>query len=421
MRPGFRESFSGSETSTDMSLSSTESLSCLRQEPQGEEEALRPFPNTLDPNINGSASYSILGRLGLPQTGAVEVKATNSSTFYVTGSVDRALGDPQDRGPSDRQDHVCGDRRDQAFCDIQGRDSQCYIHAFHRVAVDSSSTQTKVVSALSASQVAAQSSQASDMLAGSRQSSAIGVQGYSLSPMSNRASEEKAETNLLMRWHQLQQSHNAMGGSQTTQMFSRKRRSSKIPVSQSQKQQETKKFVDSSLPRTLPAAAQLEQWGVQLVNGTAMSPPANENWRQLDAAVSAQHMTLPSTLPNVLPSHMTSSHGELTNEVERPRPATAPISGRHARLDVQPCGHQDVLIRSGQLRRSYERIDRIVLTHSQPDLTRLAKLQLAPSMGMMRHNERAGSIESGSSLSFDELTAIGDRWVTVTGVLDGSV
>ncbi|KAK2193653.1 hypothetical protein NP493_9g09000 [Ridgeia piscesae] len=108
---------------------------------------------------------------------------------------------------------------------------------------------------------------------------------------------------------------------------------------------------------------------------------------------------------------MTSSHGELTNEVERPRPATAPISGRHARLDVQPCGHQDVLIRSGQLRRSYERIDRIVLTHSQPDLTRLAKLQLAPSMGMMRHNERAGSIESGSSLSFDELTAIGDSLV----------
>lgn len=64
-QPGFRQSFSGSETSTDVSLSSTENLATWqRQDPQGEET------HQLD-----DGSYSILARLGMPP-GAVESKGS---------------------------------------------------------------------------------------------------------------------------------------------------------------------------------------------------------------------------------------------------------------------------------------------------------------------------------------------------------
>ena len=386
---GFRQSYSGSETSTDMSLSSTENLSScsLRQEPQGE-ETHGLFPNTFDPNINGSDTYSILSRLGMPQS-AVEVKAANSSTFYVTGSVDPAQA--MDRRP----------------------DRDCCIQAFHRMTVDSS-TQAKVVSAHSASQVAAQSKPASQLALSQHHPDISDDHGYSLSS-SQPKKKSAEEASLLMRWHQQQQSNKAVGASQTTQIVSRNERSSKLPVHQPHKQLQTKLFVDSSLPCHCTSETQLEEWGVHMVKGTAVSTPANENWRQLDAAVSAstQHLTLPATLPNVLPSHAISSKMEVTNGMEPPRPATAPVTGRYAMLNVKPSSHADnILIRSGELRRSYERIDRLTLTHSQPDLTRLAKLQLAPSMGVMqlrRHNQRPRSVESTDSLSFNELTAVGDR------------
>ena len=58
---GFRESCSGSEASTDVSLSSTESLATWqRQDPLGE-ETQSPFYNCLE-----NSSYSIMARLGLP-------------------------------------------------------------------------------------------------------------------------------------------------------------------------------------------------------------------------------------------------------------------------------------------------------------------------------------------------------------------
>ncbi|XP_064638236.1 angiomotin-like isoform X2 [Lineus longissimus] len=80
-QPGFRQSYSGSETSTDVSMSSTENLSLqARQDPQGEEtDQITHQLEYVELDSN-----SILARLGMP---AVEVKSTNSGTFYVTGSM----------------------------------------------------------------------------------------------------------------------------------------------------------------------------------------------------------------------------------------------------------------------------------------------------------------------------------------------
>ncbi|XP_076453945.1 uncharacterized protein LOC143289041 isoform X2 [Babylonia areolata] len=85
-QPGLRQSFSGSETSTDVSLSSTENLATWqRQEPQGE-ETQTPLYQPLD-----DGGYSILARLGMPPA-AIESKvgtdlvSSTPSSFYSAGS-----------------------------------------------------------------------------------------------------------------------------------------------------------------------------------------------------------------------------------------------------------------------------------------------------------------------------------------------
>ncbi|XP_055868443.1 angiomotin-like isoform X1 [Biomphalaria glabrata] len=76
-QPGFRQSFSGSETSTDVSLSSTENLATSqRQEPQGEETQ-----TTFNYNLDDGSSYSILERLGMPP-GALD----SAGKFPTSGS-----------------------------------------------------------------------------------------------------------------------------------------------------------------------------------------------------------------------------------------------------------------------------------------------------------------------------------------------
>ena len=81
---GFRQSYSGSEASTDISLSSTESLSA-RQEPQGQETA--SLVSTPIDSLDGHNPFAehILGQL--PSSAALEIKSTDSSTFYVTGNM----------------------------------------------------------------------------------------------------------------------------------------------------------------------------------------------------------------------------------------------------------------------------------------------------------------------------------------------
>lgn len=67
-QPGFRQSYSGSETSTDVSLSSTENLATSqRQDPQGEETIPSAMGfHTMDHLGGGGGGYSILERLGMP-------------------------------------------------------------------------------------------------------------------------------------------------------------------------------------------------------------------------------------------------------------------------------------------------------------------------------------------------------------------
>ncbi|CAL1530310.1 unnamed protein product [Lymnaea stagnalis] len=88
-QPGFRQSFSGSETSTDVSLSSTENLATSqRQEPQGE-ETQTSFNYHLDVGSSDGSSYSILERLGMPP-GALDsvgkLSPSNSANILSTSS-----------------------------------------------------------------------------------------------------------------------------------------------------------------------------------------------------------------------------------------------------------------------------------------------------------------------------------------------
>ncbi|KAK3095196.1 hypothetical protein FSP39_011357 [Pinctada imbricata] len=77
--PGLRQSFSGSETSTDVSVSSTENLSTSqRQEPQGEENQSSQALHTVNMS---DTEYSILARLGMPAT-ALEPKTVSSQPYY---------------------------------------------------------------------------------------------------------------------------------------------------------------------------------------------------------------------------------------------------------------------------------------------------------------------------------------------------
>lgn len=83
--PGLRQSFSGSETSTDVSVSSTENLATSqRQEPQGEETQTQNLYNQLDLNATDS-DYSILARLGMPTPSSVELKPTPVPAYFITG------------------------------------------------------------------------------------------------------------------------------------------------------------------------------------------------------------------------------------------------------------------------------------------------------------------------------------------------
>lgn len=79
---GLRQSFSGSEASTDVSVSSTENLSTsVRQEPQGEEnQSTTGYPPHLDYGSSDNG-YSILARLGMPTT-ALEMKTSTISQPY---------------------------------------------------------------------------------------------------------------------------------------------------------------------------------------------------------------------------------------------------------------------------------------------------------------------------------------------------
>ncbi|KAL4220743.1 angiomotin [Mactra antiquata] len=81
---GLHQSFSGSETSTDVSVSSTENLStCLRQEPQGEETQL-PQTCVAAFDTTGNSEYSILARLGMPTSCIDSNPGLNTPQIYIT-------------------------------------------------------------------------------------------------------------------------------------------------------------------------------------------------------------------------------------------------------------------------------------------------------------------------------------------------
>ncbi|KAK3590009.1 hypothetical protein CHS0354_035039 [Potamilus streckersoni] len=83
--PGMRQSFSGSETSTDLSVSSQENLATSqRQEPQGEETQTQQSYHHYDLG-NFDSGYSILARLGMPTTG-MDYKPHSAPSIFVPGT-----------------------------------------------------------------------------------------------------------------------------------------------------------------------------------------------------------------------------------------------------------------------------------------------------------------------------------------------
>ena len=91
---GLRQSFSGSETSTDVSVSSTENLSSSqRQEPQGEETQVQQSSHSYDLSNTSDSDYSILARLGM-STAGLELKAPPTPQIYVTGNTGSNLHGP---------------------------------------------------------------------------------------------------------------------------------------------------------------------------------------------------------------------------------------------------------------------------------------------------------------------------------------
>ncbi|XP_045201300.2 angiomotin-like isoform X2 [Mercenaria mercenaria] len=106
---GLHQSFSGSETSTDVSVSSTENLpTCHRQEPQGEETQL---PQTcISYDTCGSSEYSILARLGMPTSG-MEINPINTPQIYVTGNPSTVHGPHFATSPAQR----CGSQTQNLY------------------------------------------------------------------------------------------------------------------------------------------------------------------------------------------------------------------------------------------------------------------------------------------------------------------
>ena len=94
-QPGLRQSFSGSETSTDVSVSSMENLSTTqRQEPQGE-ETQAPQQAYHQPEFS-EMGYSILERLGMPKT-ALDVHSTSNPPFYNMAGHSHCIPYPTDQ------------------------------------------------------------------------------------------------------------------------------------------------------------------------------------------------------------------------------------------------------------------------------------------------------------------------------------
>ncbi|GAB1599073.1 angiomotin-like [Argonauta hians] len=79
LQPGLRQSFSGSETSTDVSLSSTENLSTSqRQEPQGEET----HSQEMYYDLKSTPRYPMLAQLGMQIP--VDLKDINNQPIFAT-------------------------------------------------------------------------------------------------------------------------------------------------------------------------------------------------------------------------------------------------------------------------------------------------------------------------------------------------
>ncbi|CAG2213248.1 unnamed protein product [Mytilus edulis] len=93
---GLRQSFSGSETSTDVSVSSMENLSTTqRQEPQGEETHTPTQQNYHQPEFS-EMGYSILERLGMPKTAMDFIPSTNQPYYNMSGHPQHCIPYPTD-------------------------------------------------------------------------------------------------------------------------------------------------------------------------------------------------------------------------------------------------------------------------------------------------------------------------------------
>lgn len=462
--PGYRQSYSGSEASTDISLSSTENLSTsARQEPQGEETTkvvLGPF----DP-ATGEDGFSLLSSLGLQSTQAVEVKSTNSSTFYVTGSM-----------PISSTMSVISSNQELNLSGSSGYASQ--VPTPTPTPTPTPLTQYQKTTAQGSCLIPAQGSglvYSSSPVMGSQMLQQLNQQNTFLQSQQQQLQLQNFFNN---KQHQLQEMPDpsslylgqnvlqggGLGPVSTPQSVAEQhqmqqnmlsqyleQQSKTPPKTTAQKEaptQQAPKPQMHQLSRQQPVRQQLQAVQAQLSqpNQTQVkSSPAINGYKTMPSQgvpyiTQLQQTSYPITktvdmvhsqpvTPITAVKQLVSSQSQKSAK-ERPRPSTAPCTGRQRGpppLPLPPGDYQGLTgakkiansnnsnnnsnvqaLEEGnkELRRSYEMLDKLQLTRSQPDLTRLAEqLTTISSQGQLVTSSSATSQMSSSPLPTPIMTS----------------
>ena len=428
---GYRQSYSGSEASTDISLSSTENLSTsTRQEPQGE-ETTKVVVGPFDP-ATGDDGFSLLSSLGLQSTQAVEVKSTNSSTFYVTGSMpisttmsvssNQELNLSGSSGYASQVPTPTPTPTPTPLTQYQKTTAQgnCLMPQGNSIVYSTSP--------LLGSQMLQHLNQHNYNLHSSAQSQ-IQVQNF-LQQQQPQLQEMPDPNNLYLGQNLLPGGSITPVSTPQTLVELEHQQNMLCQYLEHHKQPQTKpqQPVPSIPMHQLSRQQQIKQLQLSQPSQTQIkSPPAINGYKTMPNQVITQprQATNPITKSAEIVRSQTLNSLTAVKQLvtsqshksakERPRPSTAPCTGRlrgPPPLPLPPGDYQGLtgakVAKSTQspgqaldegnkeLRRSYEMLDKLQLTRSQPDLTRLAELSTISSQGQLVTSSSGSSHMSSS-------------------------
>ena len=341
---GYRQSYSGSEASTDISVSSTDLSTSARQEPQGEEQA-HVVSTPLDPGDN--SEYSILSSLGLPVTpnGALEVKSTNSSTFYVTGSM--------------QPHYAVSNNHDTAYSEVGG--GTAHMAILHPQACSTSSalypytTVNSNVYSTSPVMNQIQLPNVPQQYFSGPQSSQVVPQAPYHHPPSTRYEIASTQRYSATQRKQLALGLQGLALASTGQTVSQ----GQVQVQGQPQTQPQSQVYNNQYQKVLQQnQASQRQTQAQRLRHSQEVPLRQKTKTQLPARPKSAEPRYPLTLE----SHNYTAAQDLPTPPEYPGvPIVTQVKAKDS---------------TKELRHSCEMLDRLTQTYSQPDLTRLAELQL---------------------------------------------